>query len=76
MDPFVQNLLKRIEALETGIVPTKQLPVKQLREKILFDEPVDPVQLLLPKSVVGENIADENVEKTHLSPALKSELGI
>jgi hypothetical protein len=76
IDNVVRELIDRIEKLERGTVSMKQLPITNLRNRILFDEPQDPTRLILPRSVVTELIAEENINEGHLDSELKTKLGI
>jgi hypothetical protein len=64
VNPELKALLERIERLEKGTdVRLKHLPVQQLRQAILLDQPSDPTQILLPSSVTADVLSEDVVAR-------------
>lgn len=58
-DPTLGDIDKRLRILERKKLTLKDLPIKTLREAVLLNEPQDPVQMMLPKSVTEDLISDD-----------------
>lgn len=71
-DPTLLSVLERLDRLEKGGIVLKRLPLKELRQAIMFDQPQDPIQLFLPKSVTKELLSDA-VLKLFLQVAVDEE---
>jgi hypothetical protein len=56
-----EALAARISALERREIGLKDLPLSALRESILTDQPHDPLEMLLPKSVSNDLLGADSV---------------
>lgn len=69
-DPVQIKMVERLQALEGQKIEVARLPISQLKQQILLNEPQDPNQLLLPKSIGGSLIANEAIGSSALDAPL------
>jgi hypothetical protein len=69
-NPFdeLNAAIKRLDELEKRKLVLKDLPLKQLEQAIMLDKPRDPVEFLLPHSVVRELLAPDAVGSSEIAP--------
>lgn len=56
-DPVLISLIEKLERVEKGAIPIQRLPIRELKRVLIQEEPMDPIQMLLPKSVTKDLLA-------------------